>query len=231
MRGLSCVPRSEQWNDTSRMTVGVLCSVFWQYHRRRSAHTVVDVSKWREETEPGLMERERRTDGRAWSYPLDDDADRVGVPTRVVRRVPCCNVVVSSLRFSSRARERGERTWEQEHLALADRDLAELAALDPDGLEPFLGRDALGPDRVVDDLERHVALVLEEPFLQGGEEGERGQRLERRERARETKRGRTHLGLVQMVVWRVQRISSARKREREAVRRTHRCASWGRRRP
>lgn len=64
------------------------------------------------------------------------------------------------------------RTGQQEHLALADRDFAKLAALDPDGLESLGGRDALGPSGVVNDFERHVALVLVEPFLQrSGDEG------------------------------------------------------------
>ena len=60
---------------------------------------------------------------------------------------------------------RWKLTRQQEHLALADGDFAEMSALDRHGFEAFLGRDSLADRSVFDNLEGHLALVLVEPFL------------------------------------------------------------------
>ena len=82
MRGFSCVPRSEQWNESSRMSVGSGCVREGQYHRRRSETR-------RSAAKPPSSTCSQPTDSSCRPYALNHDADRVLESARVVGRVGC----------------------------------------------------------------------------------------------------------------------------------------------
>jgi hypothetical protein len=57
-------------------------------------------------------------------------------------------------------------TWEEEHLAFANLNVLELASLDFVGFQSFRRGVAVGrASSLVQDLERHASLDLEEPLL------------------------------------------------------------------
>ena len=91
MTGLSCVPKSVQWNASSRMIVGFSCFPDLQYHRKRYGGSGMRTYPV---TNIGMAQDARSaksilTDGALGTDALDDDPYGVRKSHGVVRGVRC----------------------------------------------------------------------------------------------------------------------------------------------